>query len=80
MDADSSGAGQGLASARSSAAQETLEFRTIHIRHSAGRFGHTFFATTLELQPYISTGHPDLGPADLGMFTGWRDLWAEQST
>ncbi len=61
---------QGLATARSSFSHESLEVRTIPIRHSAGHFGHTFFARPLEILPYLSPGQPELGPADLSMFTG----------
>jgi hypothetical protein len=62
---------QGLATARSSSsAQDGIEFRTTHVRRGhAGRFGHTFYATEVEIVPYVGSGQPELGPAEVGMFT-----------
>lgn len=61
---------QGRGSGRDTYVQGDLEYRIVHIRRHAGRFGHTFFATEAETVPYLFVGEPGSGAAAPGMFTG----------
>ncbi len=65
-DAQSQGRGTG----RDVYVQGDLEYRIVHLRRHAGRFGHTFFATEAETVPYLFVGEPGSGSAAPGMFTG----------
>jgi hypothetical protein len=71
---------QERASGRAAYPQDGLEFRMVHVRRHAGRFGHTFFATELEMVPYLVPGQPEPGSAAPGMFIGGSVLGGTDHT
>ncbi len=61
---------QGRGSGRDTYAEGELEYRIIRMRRHAGRFQHTFFATEVEIVPYLFIGEPRGATAPPGMFIG----------